>query len=488
MLKQSIVIIGGGVIGCSIARDLSAFDADILLVERACDVAEGASKANSGLVHTGYDAKPGSQKAKYNVEGCRMFEAMCREVDAPYVRNGAMVLAFDDQQIATLHKLLKQGEENGVDGLEIIGREQVLALEPHTNQDVQAALLIKNGAITVPYELTYALADHACVNGVVFQMDTEVQRMEKTPEGFLLSTNRGDIRADVVVNCAGAGAGKLHNQLSTRKVNIIPRKGEYYLFDHEIKPMFSHTMFQTPTSMGKGILVTPTAHNNIMLGPSAMDIDDELDVSTTADALKLVREKAMITWPEETLKTVITTFAGIRAHEDGNDFIIGAVEGAEGAYEAIGIESPGLTSAPAIAKHLAELIAGDRQLKRKAKRIPEPVRPKPFSAMNNEERLSAYQLDPAYGSVVCRCEQVTEAEVRAAIHRPVGATTVDGVKRRCRAGMGRCQGGFCSPRVMEILSEELGIDLCAVTKNGGESRVLADTIEEAMQERKDQHE
>ena len=486
-MKRNIVIIGGGVIGCATARELSAFEADVLLVERAADVSEGSSKANSGLVHAGYDAVPGSQKARFNVQGSRMFEAMCKEVNAPYVRNGAMVLAFDEQQIETLRELKEQGEKNGVDGLEIIGREQVLALEEHTNPEVLAALLVKSGAITAPYELTYALADHAKVNGVDFQMNTEVRRIEKTERGFVLHTSRGDILTDCVVNCAGIGSGELHNQLSPRKVKIIPRKGEYYLFDHEIKPMFAHTMFQTPTKMGKGVLVTPTVHRNIMLGPTAKDVQDGMDVSTTKEALQMVREKSTLTWPKENLKTVITTFAGIRAHEAGGDFIVGAVEGAKGAYEAVGIESPGLSSAPAIGLYLAEMIADNFELKKKKKRIPAPTRSKPFSEMTNEERLEAYQRDPAYGTVVCRCEQVTEAEVRAAIHRPVGATTVDGVKRRIRAGMGRCQGGFCSPRVMEILSEELGVDLMQVTKSGGESRVLIGRIEDEKPEGDDRH-
>jgi glycerol-3-phosphate dehydrogenase len=487
MLKRKIVIIGGGVTGCSVAREMSAFEADILLVDLAADIAEGASKANSGLVHTGYDAKPGSQKAKFNVQGCQMFEAMCREVGAPYLRNGAMVLAFDDQQAEALHELLRQGIINGVDGLKIIGREQVLALEEHTNPDVRDALLIKNGALTVPYELTYALADHAKVNGVMFQFNTEVRTIEKMNGMFGLHTNKGVIRADCVINCAGIGSGTLHNQISGRKVNIIPRKGEYYLFDHEIKPMFSHTMFQTPTKMGKGVLVTPTVHRNIMLGPTAIDIEDPSDVSTTAEALKIVREKSRVTWPEETLRTVITTFAGIRAHETDDDFIVGAVEGVPGAYEAVGIESPGLSSSPAIGRYLAELVAEDFRLNRKKERFSAPIRQKPFAEMTNEERLAAYQTDPAYGSVVCRCEQVTEAEVRAAIRRPVGATTVDGVKRRVRAGMGRCQGGFCSPRVMEILSEELGVELTAVTKSGGGSRVLLGRIEDSIREREDRH-
>ena len=408
-----------------------------------------------------------------------MFEGYCRELDVLYIQNGSMVLAFDEQQVETLQKLLRQGNTNGVEGLEIISREQILALEEHTNPEVVAALLVKTGAITSPYGLTFALADHAKLNGAAFHFNTQVHQIRKTGNGFLLHTGNGTIAADCVVNCAGIGAGELHNQLSERKVTITPRKGEYYLLDHEVKPMFTHTMFQTPTLMGKGVLVSPTAHKTLFLGPTAADVADGTDVATTKEALRLIREKSRLTWPGESLKTVITTFAGVRAHEAGDDFIVGSVDGVDGAYEAGGIESPGLSSSPAIGLYLAELIAGDFHLVRKTCRIPALKHLKPFAEMSNEERIEACKADPAYGAIVCRCEQVTEAEIRAAIRRPVGATTVDGVKRRVRPGMGRCQGGFCSPRVMEILCEELGIDLLSVTKSGGGSRVLAGRIEDA---------
>lgn len=486
-MKRDIVIIGGGVIGCAVARELSAFHADILLLDRAADVAQGASKANSGLVHAGYDAKPGSQKAKFNVAGSRMFEAYCRELDVPYIRNGHLVLAFDEQQVQTLHALLEQGVTNGVEGLSILTGEQVLALEKHTNPDVEAALYVESGAITSPYGLTFALADHASINGVEFQLNTEVARIDKTDDGFAVYTNRDEIRAGCVVNCAGIGSGNLHNQLSERKVKIIPRKGEYYLLDREVKPVFSHTMFQTPSKMGKGVLVTPTAHHTTILGPTAADVEDGTDVSTTAEALRYIREKSGVTWPEESLKTVITTFAGMRAHEAGDDFIVGPVQEASGAYEAVGIESPGLSSAPAIGIYLAERIASDFHLERKKEWHPALAHLKAFAEMTNDEREQAYRQDPAYGNIVCRCEQVTEAEIRAAIRRPVGATTVDGVKRRVRPGMGRCQGGFCSPRVMEILSEELHVDMMRVTKGGGESVVLTGRIEDPKPEGDDRH-
>ena len=471
-----ILIIGGGVIGCAVASALSKWNASIALLERASDVAMGASKANSGIVHAGFDAKPGSAKARLNVEGNRMYEAFCNEVHAPYVRAGAMVLAFDEEQRLTVEKLYRQGLENGVEGLSVIERDQILALEPNTNPEVLCALLAETSGLTSPYELTCALADQAALNGVTFRLNTEVLSVEKVPDGFCVTTNKGQLYARVLVNCAGVRSALLHNQLSGLSLTIVPRKGEYYLLDHEPKPLFSRTMFQTPTPMGKGVLVSPTTHGTLLLGPTATDLEDDTDVSTTAAALRLVREKALCTWPGENLRTVITTFAGIRAHELGDDFIVGATKDVPGSYEAIGIESPGLTAAPAIARTLSEQIAVAENLKPKAEWHTAPYRNKAFSHMTFDEKQAAYAQNHDYGNVVCRCEQVTEAEIREAIRRPVGARTLDAVKRRTRAGMGRCQGGFCSPRVLEILTEELGVSVTEITKDGGVGYVLAGSL------------
>lgn len=480
ILKKDIIIIGGGVVGCAVARLLSRYEADVALLEGASDVAEGASKANSGIVHAGFDAKPGTLKAKLNVEGARMYPALCAEVDAPYGQPGAMVLAFTEEERAHIQTLYDQGVANGVEGLRVIEREEILSLEPNVNPGVVCALLAPTSGITSPYELTCALADHAAVNGVDFLLDTFVQSVRPGGAGYLLETTRGPMEARIVVNCAGVDSARLHNQLCPQKpLTIIPRKGEYYLLDHTKPLVFSMTMFQTPTKMGKGVLVSPTVHGNLLLGPSAIDVEDGTAVETTAEALKLVADAARKTWPGESLRSVITTFAGIRAHEANGDFVIGAVDGAPGAYETVGIESPGLTSAPAIAQMLVKQIAEENNLSEKAEWKPAPRREKPFYAMTLEERVAIVQKDPGYGTLVCRCEEVTEAEIRAAIRRPVGARTIDAVKRRTRAGMGRCQGGFCSPRVLEILSEELGIDPTEVTKCGGESRLLVGTIAEA---------
>ena len=476
MLEHTdILIIGAGVVGCALARALSLrTDAQILVAERACDVAEGASKANSGIVHAGFDALPGSEKARLNVKGAAMYPALCRELGVPYRQCGALVTAFSEAERATLEKLLRQGEENGVAGLRIVEREELRALEPNLSPEAVCALEAPTAGIVSPYELVYALADHAALNGVSFLFDTPVIGIEKTPGGWLAVTPDGDIACRCVVNCAGADSARLHNQVSGKPLHITPRRGQYHVLDHPETPVFRHTMFQCPTAMGKGVLVTPTVHGNVLLGPTAEDIPDGFDTATTAEGLAKVCDTARKTWPALSTRTAVTNFSGVRAHEDGGDFVIG--QAAPHCWEAVGIESPGLTSAPALAEELAAAICAAEGLTEKAETVPPLKREKPFNEMTPEEQAEAIRRDPLNGRLICRCEVVTEAEIRAAIRRPVGARTVDGVKRRCRAGMGRCQGGFCAPRVVEILSEELGIPMTAVTKGGGASRMLVGEI------------
>ncbi len=479
-MEKDIVIIGGGVVGSAVARLLSKYEGSVAVLEGKSDIAEGASKANSGIVHAGFDAKPGSMKAKLNVEGAKMYPALCEEVNAPYRRAGAMVLAFSEEERPTVQKLYEQGVANGVPEVRIIEHDEILAMEPNVNPGVVCALLAPTSGITSPYELTCALADHAAVNGVEFCLDTRVEDICEDETGYTLKTNQGPVHAKVIINCAGVNSAKLHNLLSDDKLTIIPRKGEYYLLDRIRPLLFSRTMFQTPTKMGKGVLVSPTVHGNILVGPSATDVEDGEAVETTAEGLAGVLSAARKTWPNVRLNKVITTFAGMRAHETNGDFIIGAVKGRKNAYETVGIESPGLSAAPAIAEMLVKQIAEEQGLKEKAQWLPAPVREKPFYDMTDEERAEIVKKDPEYGTLVCRCEQVTEAEIRAAIRRPVGARTIDAVKRRTRAGMGRCQGGFCSPRVLEILSEELNISPLEVTKCGVESRLLVGTLAESF--------
>lgn len=468
-----IVIIGAGVIGCAVAQRLGQYAGRFAVVDRAYDVSEGASKANSGIVHAGYDAKAGTEKARLNVRGSGMMKEVCRGLGVPYGQPGALVLGFQEEDRQALNALLENSRKNGVEGCRLIERDEILKMEPNVNPEVLLALDVPASGLVSPYELTHALADSAGENGVEFLLGTTVDSLEYREGSWAIKTGRGEILSRAVINCAGVHAARLHNQISSREVRIIPRRGQYYLLDHTTPLLFSRTLFQVPTKMGKGVLVSPTTHGNLLLGPTAEDIEDGLDTATTRDGLSDVLAKARLTYPGASLRQVITTFSGIRAHEEDGDFLIGEVEGAApGAYEAIGIESPGLSAAPAIGEELGDWVAYSLKLEKNLDFIAPTPLPKPFSGMNEAERRAAYENDPDYGRIVCRCEQVTEAEVRRAIRRPVGATSLDGVKRRTRAGMGRCQAGFCSTRVMQILSEELGKPLAEITKSGGDSWVL----------------
>lgn len=482
LMYSDIIIVGAGVVGCALARVLSRFEASVTVLERACDVAEGASKANSGIVHAGFDAKPGSEKARFNVAGSRMYPVLCAELGVPYRQNGSLVLAFSDGERETLGTLLAQGEQNGVEGLRIVERDELLSMEPNVNPEVLCALYAPTGAIVSPYELVFALADHAAVNGVNFAFNEDVRSVSRSADGWIVHTSRTEYSCRIFVNCAGTDSARLHNDIGTDELRTVYRSGQYWLLDHVKNPPFEHTMFQCPTNMGKGVLVSPTVHGNTLIGPTAEDIDDPLDTASTGAGLAEALEKSRKTWREVSTRTNVTNFTGVRAHEAGGDFIIGAVRGADHAYETVGIESPGLSSAPAIAEELGALIAQSEGLWAKDKWLVAERQPKPFNEMTGDERAEACCIDEQNGRIICRCETVTEAEIRRAIRRPVGATTVDGVKRRTRAGMGRCQGGFCMPRVAEILAEELGVPLTEITKNGGDSRLLTSDIAKSLEE------
>ena len=472
-----ILVIGAGITGCAVARALSRFQCSVGVLDRACDVAEGATKANSGIVHAGYDAMPGTQKAYYNVRGAAMYPALCRELGVPYRQNGSLVIGFDEKEKQHLAELKARGEQNGVQGLELLDREAALRLQPNLNPEAYAALRVPTGAIVSPYELAFALADDAALNGVIFAFDQEVTSLTREPDGmFAVRTGSGVLRCRALVNCAGASGAALHNLLSEDKKTMVNRRGQYYLLDRAAEQPFDMTVFQCPSEMGKGVLVTPTVHGNLLLGPTAEDVEDPMDTATTAEGLAQILKKASRTWPGLSTRTNITNFSGIRAHLTTDDFIVGPCADVPGLFEAIGIESPGLSSAPAIAEVLSGAIAAYLRLKPKEKTAAYPLPPVPFREMTPEEQAAAVARDPAYGNLICRCEVVTEAEIRQAIRRPVGARTVDGVKRRTRAGMGRCQGGFCMPRVAAILAEETGVPLTAVTKDGGNSYLLDDTV------------
>ena len=483
MVNTDVLIIGAGITGTSLARALSRYHVSVRVIDRACDIAEGATKANSGLVHAGYDAVPGTRKAYYNVRGAEMYPGICEELGIPYRRNGALVIGFDEKDRDTLTSLYHRGIKNRVKDLRLIGREELLGIEPALNPDVCFGLDVPSGAVISPYETAFAMADHAALNGAAFDFNQNVVSIIQADNGLWSVCTDSDVyQCKVVVNCAGCSGAELHNRMTGDDIGMIFRRGQYYLLDRANPQPFSRTVFQCPSPMGKGVLVTPTVHGNLLLGPTAEDIPDPMDTSTTSDGLADILNKALRTWPGLSVRTNITNFSGIRAHLLSDDFMIGPVKGCEHAYEAIGIESPGLSSAPAIAEDLSALIAEDLSLKRKDQIVPPVKYGKPFSEMTDAERKEAVRDNPLYGNIICRCEVVTEYEIRQSIRRPVGARTIDGVKRRTRAGMGRCQGGFCMPRVAEIIAEETGCALNRITKNGGNGLILSDSIENCLKE------
>jgi glycerol-3-phosphate dehydrogenase len=476
-----VIIIGGGVIGAHVARNLSRYDLKIGVLERASDVCELTSKANSGIVHSGLDATPGSLKAKYNLRGNAMMASTCAELDVPYRRNGSMIVCFEPEEEAGLAELYRQGLENGVEGLKILSGDEARALEPNLTAAVHKAILAPTGGIVDPFKLTLMAAEVASKNGVQFFFRTEVQTIERRLNGgYAVHTRGGSFQTKTVINAAGVYADVFHNQICERKIKITPRKGEYCLFDKEVGTLVDHTIFQLPTAYGKGVVVTPTAEGNLLIGPTAYDIENKEDVSTTVDGLKYVVDKAKKSVKHVPMHAVITAFAGLRATERDKDFILGEAPDAPGFFDAAGIESPGLTAAPAIGEDLAKWVADFLQAKTKPifawtnRAIPD------FEKASIQQKADWIETNKEYGQIVCRCELVTLAQIKDAIHRPLGATTIDGVKRRTRAGSGRCQGGFCSPRILEILSKELHKDPREIAKFGEQSTYLVGLDKELL--------
>lgn len=467
-----VVIIGAGVTGAAVAREVSRYKVRACVLEKAEDVCCGTSKANSGIVHAGYDAKPGSLKAKMNVLGNEMMETLTRELDIPFQRDGSLVICRHEEDFPKLLKLCRQGAENGVKGLKILRKEEVRQMEPNITEDLYAALYAQSAGIICPFGLNIAMAENAAVNGVEFFFRTKVERIEKRKGYYRIHTQENVYEAKCVVNAAGVYADVIHNMVCGRKLKITPRRGEYCLLDKKEGGHVTRTVFALPGKLGKGVLVTPTVHGNLLLGPTAEDISDREGTNTTAEGLSQVMNKAGMNVERLGVRQVITSFSGLRAHEAGDEFIIGEAKDAEGFYDCAGIESPGLTSSPAIGLMVAQMLAEKLNLPKNQNFIAERKGILKPDSLTWEERNHLIRENPAYGTVICRCETVTEGEIIDAIRRPLGARTLDGVKRRTRAGMGRCQAGFCSPKVMEILSRELGIPLSQIEKSGAGSRMI----------------
>ena len=467
-----VAIIGAGVIGCSIARELSKFNLKTIVLEKETDVASGTTKANSAIVHAGFDAKPDKLKGKLNAKGNLLFDKLSEELDFPFKRNGSFVLCFDKNDLYKLEKLKEQGIANGVPNIEVLDGDKVREMESKISEEVVGALYAPTGGIVCPYEMTIALAENALSNGIEFKFENEVKSIVKQEENFVITTNKEIIEAKLIINAAGLFADKINNMVSEEKFNIIPRKGEYCLFDKNVGTMIEKTIFQLPTNLGKGVLVTPTVDGNLLVGPNAVDIEDKEDLDTTKEGLDEIIEKAKKSIKILPMNQIITSFSGLRARTETDDFIIGECKDVPGFINVASIESPGLSSAPAIAIMVKEVAIGILKPEKNERYNPIRKGITKFREIDNEARKKLIAERPEYGRIVCRCETITEGEIIDAINRPLGAKSLDAVKRRTRAGMGRCQAGFCSTRILDILSRELDIDKTSVTKFGRNSNIL----------------
>ncbi len=453
-----VLIVGSGVIGAACAYTLSKYQLKVALLDKSNDVANGTTKANSAIVHAGYDPHSSTRMARLNVEGNAMMGALCKKLDVPYKQVGSHVLAFNEKETETLKELFRRGEANGVPGQKILTGEEARAMEPNLADTVVASLWAPSAGIVSPWELALAMAETAVKNGVELFLEHTVTAIEKNHDAFIVTTDKGIFQTRYVLNAAGVHCQDVAEMVGPAPFKIQPNKGEYYLLDKSEGSRVNSVIFQCPNENGKGVLVSPTVHGNLIVGPSAENVSDNENTLNTADGLAFVREKAVLSVPSVSFRDNIRNFTGIRANHAKDDFILEESEFAPGLYHLAGIKSPGLTAAPAIALEMLQWLKSKTDLTEKTD-YDDTRKHIRFNELTNEERDRIIQEDPRYGRVICRCETVTEGEIVAAIHSPIPPTTINGVKRRVGAGMGRCQGGFCGPRVQEILARELGLPL-----------------------------
>ncbi len=473
-----VIIIGAGVCGAAVARELSKYQLKVLCLEKENDVANGTSKANSGIVHAGYDPKPGTLMAKYNVLGNQLIQQLAKDLDIPYRKSGSLVLAFDEQDMQTIKQLYQQGIENGVPELSLISKEEVKALEPNLTEEIKGALYAKSAGIISPWELAIAQFDNAVDNGVEVELEQQVVDIQRQEEHFTVITQHHgktqQFQAAFIVNAAGVHTDTICAFVSQPKFQIVPNKGQYFLLDKSQGDLVTRVIFQCPSKAGKGVLVAPTVHGNLIVGPDAVDIEDPEDVSTTAKQLAYIQRVASKTCDKIQYRESIRNFAGVRAQGLIDEFIIEAAPETDHFINVANIKSPGLTASPAIAIDVVKMMekAGLRLIKKSNYLSTRSVIR--FKELSPEEKQKIIQQDHRYGKVICRCETVTEGEIVAVIHAPVPATTLDAIKRRCQAGMGRCQGGFCSPRVLDILARERNVAPETICKDKAGSYILTE--------------
>ncbi|MEG0778042.1 MAG: NAD(P)/FAD-dependent oxidoreductase [Oscillospiraceae bacterium] len=467
-----VIIIGCGVVGAATAYELSKYKLKIAVLESENDVATGTSKANSAIIHAGYDPEPGTLMAKLNVRGNALAAQICEKLDVPFKRVGSLVLAFNANELEHINSIYKRGLENGVPSMKLLSADEVKKIEPNVSENVLGALLAPSAGIINPWDFTLAMAEAAAVNGTEIHLNSPVTSITKSENGFVLKTAQNAVfEAKYVINAAGIHGGAVHTLIGGGDYSISPVRGQYYLLDKAQGNLVNHVVFQCPTAAGKGVLVSPTVHGNLIVGPNFEPIECE-SKATTVQGLDYVMASSKKSVPSINFRDNIRNFAGLRACADRDDFIIEESPAAKGFFNLVGIKSPGLSAAPAIGEAAAELLknAGaslerreDYQDKRAVLR---------FNELSDSEKQRLIEQDPRFGRVICRCETITEGEIVNALHSPIPAVSIAGVKRRCNAGMGRCQGGFCSPRVCEIIARELNISLLEVEEDCKGSFVL----------------
>ena len=450
-----VAIIGAGVVGTALARELSKYDLKIVILEKENDACTGASKANSGIIHAGYDPEKNTLMAKLNAEANKMYDSLCEELSVPFKRNGTLVIAFDDAQLAHINELKQRGIDNGIPGLRILSKDELLKQEKSASPEAKGALFAETAGIIDPMLLTVSLMENAVMNGAEYFLNFEVESIKKENGNYTIVSGGNSVSAHYVINAAGVFSDKIHNMAAPSAFKINPRRGQYFLLDKAEGGITKATIFPCPSKMGKGVLIVPTVHGNVLLGPASDDISDREDIGTTEEILEVARANARLLIPKISTRNNIRNFSGVRAVSDSDDFIIKEAEGAPNFIDVAGIKSPGLSAAPAIALHVVSILK-EKGLALTAKKSFNPiVKRKLLLEMPEEEQAALIKSNPLYGRIICRCENITEGDIVDAIKRKPGAVTLDGVKRRCRAGMGRCQGGFCGPRVQDILAREL---------------------------------
>ncbi|WP_283124990.1 NAD(P)/FAD-dependent oxidoreductase [Angelakisella massiliensis] len=475
-----VAIIGCGIIGASTAYELSRYKLKVAVLEAQNDVANGTTKANSAILHAGYDPEPGTLMAKLNVEGVRLAKELCEKLDVERKQIGSFVLAFSEKEMETVHKLYDRGVQNGVPDMKVLTKEEVLAMEPNINTEVHGALYAPSAAIVNPWEFCIALAETAVRNGVEMHLNSKVTAIEKKDDVFHITTASGEFEARYVVNAAGVYADKVHEMVGGSGFHTIYNRGEYYMMDKSQGNLVNKVVFQCPSEVGKGVLVSPTVHGNLIVGPNAVNCAHGDDVDNTAEGLDFVRRLSVKSVPSINFRDSIRNFAGVRANTDRSDFIIEQSPACKNFINLGGIKSPGLSSAPAIGKMAVELLKGcGLETEAKEQFIDTRKRIK-FRELDAEGKKKVIAENPLYGRVICRCETITEGEIVEAIHRPIVPRSIDAIKRRCNAGMGRCQGGFCGPRVHEILARELGVSLMDIQMDEEGSYILTNPTKQEV--------